>query len=330
MSFSFRLGLGWLLPLLAALGSSCQTLRPASQGNDNTNSYCAPPEVFTTDTLAATGRTPTPQPPLDTTRLPLSARSWQLAEAYRMGPALTQLTQLAQRRQASRGLASPEYLAYVRQRQIMVLAVTRATNEVLRVASELECERQRADQSAVALQVLTTKRTNHFTVASLLMGVASGAISATLQDNNTNLVLTLITAGLGAGLGVGALLVGPQLPYPLPRNLLAPVWYQSARPALYPPGLWVVLGEVQVGRTGPALPPPLVHLRQRWAQYDQLTHGKSAQQAQQQALYFGVGGAYSLAELRTRSRMLTQLETDVRLVAQDLQKLVDELSTTEP
>ncbi|AMJ67481.1 hypothetical protein [Hymenobacter sp. PAMC 26628] len=309
--------------------SGCRTLHPAPRDPDNTRSYCAPPQVFTTDTLVAAGTAPTPRSPPDTTALPpLSARSWQLARAYDLEPALLQL---AQRPPTGRGPATiAEYLAFVRQRQTVGLAVARAAAEALRVAGELECERQRADQSAVALQALTTKRTNHFTTASLVMGAASGTISATVANKETNLVLTVITAGLSAGLGVGALLVGPQLPYPVPRNLLAPVWSRSPRPALYPPGLWAVLNEVRAGHASSALPAPLARLRQRWAQYDQLAGGPPAQQAQQQALYFGAGGNYRVADLQTRARMLTLLETDVRLVAQDLQKLGEELNAVAP
>lgn len=309
-----------LLLALLLLPLGCQTLHPTPHSADNTRSYCASPQVFTTDTLAPVSP---PRPPLDTTALPLSARSWQLARAYGLEPALHQL---ALRRAASPEPTLADYLVFVRQRQSAVLAVARAAGETLRVAGELECERQRAEQSAVALQSLITKRTNHFTAASLLMGAASGTISATIADTKTNLVLTVITAGLSAGLGAGALLVGPQMPYPLPRNLLAPVWHQTPRPALYPPGLWTVLNEVRAGRNRPALPAPLARLRQRWAQYDQLAQGKPARQAQQLALYFGTGGHYSVADLQTRAQMLTLLETDVRLVAQDLQKLLEDLN----
>ncbi len=327
MSYPFCLRGVPPLVWLGALAGGCQTLRPAPHGPDNTSTYCAPPQVFTTDTLLAAGAPPAPRPPLDTTARPLAARSWQLARAYGLEPALRQLVQ---RDPAGRAPALADYLAFVRRRQVAGLAVARATGEALRVAGELECARQRADQSAVALQALTTQRTNRFTVASLLMGAASGTISATVQNKETNLVLTVITAGLSAGLGAGALLVGPQLPYPLPHNLLAPVWDQRPRPALYPPGLWAALNEVRVGRAGAALPPPLARLRQRWAQYDQLTSGPPAQQARQQALYFGAGGNYHVAELQTRARMLTLLETEVRLVAQDLQKLGEELAAIEP
>ena len=42
-----------LLALPAMLPLGCQTLRPAPHGPDNTSTSCAPPQVFTTDTLAA-------------------------------------------------------------------------------------------------------------------------------------------------------------------------------------------------------------------------------------------------------------------------------------
>ncbi len=199
----------WLLPVLLLAG--CQTVPPAPHAADNTRSYCASPQVFTTDTL---GPAPTPRPGPDTTALPpLSARSWQLARAYNLEPALSEL---AHQRRPPTGPMLPDYLAFMQQRQTVVLTVARATGDALRVAGELECERQRAEQTAVALQALTTKRTNRFTASSLVLGAASGVISASVQNNPTNLVLTVITAGISAGLGVGALLVGPQLPYPQP------------------------------------------------------------------------------------------------------------------
>ncbi|WP_375419214.1 hypothetical protein [uncultured Hymenobacter sp.] len=304
-------------------------MRPAAHGADDTSGYCLPPQVFTIDTLPAVGSAPASS--LDTMGLPpLSARSRQLARAYGLGPGLRQLRQPAQP-----GLAPGDAAqrAFIRQREALVLQVVQASGDALRVAEELECERQRADQAALALQGQQTKRTRNFTLGSLLAGAASGVISATVlaEDRaNLNLVLTVSTAALSAGLGVATLFVNPQLNYPIRRNLLADIWYQRPRPALYPPGLWATLNEVRVGRPGSAAPAPLQTIRRRWAQYDQLTSGKPAQQAQQLALYFGAGGNYHADDLHTRAAMLTQLEVMVRLVNQDLQKLLVEVSNTEP
>ena len=151
--------------------------------------------------------------PLDTTALPgLSARSWQLARAYQLGPALQQLGQLGRG-----GPASPTYPAFLQQRQALVRQLERTMDEVLRVEEELSCDQQRTDQAAVGLDRLTTTRRNNLTVGSLLAGAASGTVSATLTSDRAatlNLVLTVSTAAVSAALGLATLFVNPKLDYP--------------------------------------------------------------------------------------------------------------------
>lgn len=314
----------WLLSsLLGAGGSGCQTSRPTAHGADNTTTYCLLPEVFTPDSLhtpQAAFAPPAILLPPDTAGLPrLSARSRQLALAYGLAPALRQL----QRAHAGPAPTKAAYQVFGRQREALVLRVVQAAGDAERVMEELECERQRADQAAIVLQRRQTRRMNHFTVGSLLLGAASGTISATLQDKDTNLRLTVLTAGFSAGLGVGTLLVNPPLSYPIRRNLLASTWYRYPRPALYPPGLWAVLNQVRAGRADSDAPAPTQTIRRRWAQYDGLSGSRAAAQ---EALYFGAGGSYHLDDLHTRSAMLTQLEVATRLINQDLQKLLVEVS----
>lgn len=315
----------WLALLLTAVG--CQVLHPAAGSTNDTNSYCAlPHQVFNTDTLPAAEHA---MPPLDTTALPgLSARSWQLARAYQLAPGLNRLGQLGHG-----GMASPTYPAFLQQRQALVRQLEQASSEVLRVEQELECDKQRTDQAAVILDRQTTKRRNSLTVGSLLAGAVSGTVSATIRSDseaNLNLVLTVGTAALSAALGLATLFVNPKLAYPLPQNLLADVWHQRPRSAFYPPGLWATLSMPRLGRLEPGRTAPLQTLHRRWAQYDQLVSGKPASQAQQQALYFGAGGPYQLADLHTRSAMLTELMQYVRFADQDLQKLLVEVSNSEP
>ncbi len=319
---SYALRLVALTLLLA--GSGCQVVHPRTGSPDNTNSYCVPPQRFGGTTSGPSAG------PLDTTALPqLSARGQQLAHAYGLTPALRRLLQPLP---ASHEPTPAAYRAFVRQRQALALQVVQASAEAVRVAEELQCEKQRADQAAVAVQAQQTKQTRNFTLASLLAGAASGTVSATVRnpsEANLNLVLTVGTAAISAGFGIVTLFVNPQLDYPLPDNLLADVWYQRPQPTYYSAGLWASLNEVPVGRPDLHIPPPLAHLRQRWARYDQLTKGKPAQQTQQQALYFGSGGRYHLADLQVRSGMLAQLEVAVRAVNQDLQKLLVEVSSAE-
>lgn len=313
------------LLLLVAAGS-CQSLRPSTGTGATTSPYCAAPrQLFGTDTLGVVAAA---RPPVDSVALAgLSDRSQQLVRAYDLSPGLRQL-------QALRGLglvpASAGYPAFSKQRRQLVLAVEQASADVLRVAEELACERQGAEQVAVALAGLQSTRQNRLTVGSLLAGGASGIVGATVQNNALNLALTLSTAVLSAALGVVTLLVNPQQDYPIRQNLLADIWYQRRHSALYPPGLWVWLHTVRAGGPAVSLPPPIQTIRRRWAQFDQLASGKPAEQAQQQALYFGAGGAYHVDELRTRANMLAQVEGYVRLANQDLQRLQLEISQLEP
>lgn len=314
-----------LLSLAGAGG--CRAVRPVVGSASDTSAYCAAPhELFTSDTLR--GATTDALPVLDTVALAgLSARSRQLVPFYGLSAGLHQLRQL---RGAGLGPASAAYPAFLQQRRQLVLAVEQASADVLRVAEELDCERQRAEQAAVALAGVQAKRQNHLTVGSLLAGGASGIVGSTVQNDDLNLVLTLSTAALSAALGVATLLVNPSLAYPIRQNLLADIWYQRRRSALYPPGLWAALGAVRAGGPAASLPPPRQTLRQRWMQYDQFASGKPGQQTQQQARYFGAGGSYHIDDLRTRASMLAEVAAYVRLANQDLQRLQLEISQLEP
>ncbi len=325
MKYLYRPSLIWLLALLV-ITQGCSTFRPALNSDDNTNNYCAVPhQLFISDTLQ-TNKAASLQMHDTNTLTGLSYRSRQLTHAYGFDHGLRLLGQMGI------GLTpkSPAYPAFLKQRKAIVSQIVEASGDVLRVAEELECEKQRAEQSAIALQRREDKQRNNLTVGSLLLGAASGTISATVKNPDLNLVLTVSTAVLSAALGVATIFVNPQINYPISQNLLADVWYQHPRSALYPPGLWVVLNEERTGRSDGNVTSLLQTARKRWTQYDQLTNGKPRQQAQQQKLFFGAGGGYHVDDLHTLSNMLTEIEVVVRLINQDLQKLLAEVSNFEP
>ncbi|MEX8546762.1 MAG: hypothetical protein V5804_04095 [Mucilaginibacter sp.] len=325
MKYLYRPNPIWLLALLI-ITQGCGTIRPAINSEDNTNNYCTVPhQVFTIDTLHADKAASLPM--LDTSTIHgLSPRSLQLTHAYGLNTGLQQLIQ------RGKGLTptSPAYPAFLKQRKAIVLQIVDASADVLQVAEELECEKQRAEQSAIALQGREDKQRNNLTVGSLLFGAVGSTVSATVKNSHLNLVLTVSTAVLSAALGVATILVNPQINYPINQNLLADVWYQHPRSALYPTGLWTVLNEKRERRSNQAVRSLLQTSRMRWAKYDQLTKGKPQKQQQQQKLFFGNGGSYHIDDLHTLSNMLTEIEVMVRSVNQDLQKLQVEVSNLEP
>lgn len=308
-----------LLGLLAGAASSCQVLRPATHAADTAN-YCDLPRLYVVDTLRASVADPTPT---DTIELPrLSTRSRQLARAFALGPGLRRLDLLERVDQTTPSANARN--AYLGQRQHLITQVLLASAETLRVAEELDCEEQRANQAAADLQRRENHQIRNLTIGSIAAGVGGGLAGELLEVSATEHTLAIGGAVLSAGLGIATLFVNPRQQFTHPRNLLADTWYHRARSSLYPAGLWAVLSAPPAAAASPA---PLQTIRQRWAQYDQLG-GRNA--PAQQALYFGPGGHYDADELRTRSNMLAQLEGAVRLVNQDLQQLLVELSNAEP
>jgi hypothetical protein len=123
-----------------------------------------------------------------------------------------------------------------------------------------------------------------------------------------------------AGLGLLSLSSHRTLPFGHPRNLLADIWAESPQSAVYPPAVWYLLSDPNLGpRPGRSQ----VHsIRQRWLHYGQLDAATSANGKRQQALLFGPGGTYRAEELDLRSNMLNEVQSVVRLLNQDLQGLL--------
>ncbi|MGI4872445.1 MAG: hypothetical protein ACRYFX_14860 [Janthinobacterium lividum] len=305
--------------LLAGAASSCQVLRPTSHAADTAN-YCDLPRLYEVDTLRASVADPVPT---DTIELPrLSARSRQLARAFGLGQGLRRLDHLERADQRAPNVPARD--AYLSQRQHLITQVLLASAETLRVAEELDCEEQRANQAAADLQRRENHQIRNLTIGSIAAGVGGGLAGELLETSTTEHALAVGGAIVSAGLGIATLFVNPRQQFLHPRNLLADTWYYRSRSSLYPAGLWAVLSAPPAGAAQLA---PLQTTRQRWLQYDQLSgHDAPAQQM----LYFGTGGRYDADELRTRSNMLGQLEGAVRLVNQDLQQLLVELSNAEP
>ena len=305
--------------LLVGAASSCRVLHPTTHAADTAN-YCDLPRLYEADTLRASVADPTPT---DTVELPrLSARSRQLARAFGLGPGLRRLDQLERADQIAP--SSSARTAYLGQRQHLITQVLLASAETLRVAEELDCEEQRAGQAAADLQRRENHQIRNLTIGSVAAGVGGGLAGELLETSTTEHTLAVGGAIVSAGLGIATIFVNPRQQFTHPRNLLADTWYHRARSSFYPAGLWAVLSAPPADAAPPA---PLQTIRQRWAQYDQLG-GRNA--LAQQALYFGGGGRYDADALRTRTTMLAQLEGAVRLVGQDLQQLLVELSNAEP
>jgi hypothetical protein len=63
----------------------------------------------------------------------------------------------------------------------------------------------------------------------------------------------------------------------------------------------------------------------RWRQDGRLGEAGSEREQRRVALFFGNGGSYDIEDLRARSAMLDLLESDINLMSQDLERLLEEI-----
>src|SRR5690606_8123804 len=109
-------------------------------------------------------------------------------------------------------------------------------------------------------------------------------------------------------------------------NLLASVWTGVGDDRSFSPFVWKSLFLPRVD--GPS---PAAELRRRWKEMLEKEAGEGQRSSGPSALehlIFGRGGTYSVDALRLRDAMLDHLETEVALMNQDLQDLLEAWTET--
>lgn len=199
-----------------------------------------------------------------------------------------------------------------------------ATMEIAGVAAELDCEGEKADQLAKYLDNFNSKRNTRLTVASIITGALTTiATVAIKEDGPQNAVAIgggLLSAGLGA-LTINA--AGKKIQLAHLRNVLSDIWYMPDTSAIYPPFTWYVLNEKHFSNSGQIS--LAANVKKRWERFDL---GGSASTSDKQ-LFFGNGGVYKADDLHTRAAMVNELQSTIRSVNQDLQRLLHYLVSIE-
>lgn len=297
--------------------AACTTTRPVNSALQTEPEYCVPPVAYRYN--PATVPLPTIAPLLDsalTARFP--RRSLLVANA---AGALPQLKELVQLEDAARKAPSTAHaLAVLTQRQRIATRLQLLSVAIASVAAELDCEGERADQVAGYLKAQAGSRVQRLTVLSIAVGAVSGIGTTVGSDQTTQYIFGIGGGLLTAGLGLLTLSSHRTVPFGHPRNLLADVWQEAPNSAVYPPGVWYLLTEKAFSNRGEN---SVAHnTRLRWQRYGELDAPESRAGRQQQALFFGVGGAYEADDLTVRANMLNELQASVRLLNQELQGLL--------
>jgi hypothetical protein len=197
------------------------------------------------------------------------------------------------------------------------------STQIESIAAELDCEGERADQIAEFMTQSENQKVKRLTIASIVSGAVGGIGNAVLSSHAASVTAAVVGGSLSAALGLRALFSERKVSYLHSRNLLRDIWIQPSTSAIYPPSIWYMLSNKFFSNE--QLFPIAVNMKNRWIAFEAIKpHNKKSDERVE--LLFGSGGKYSADDLRARSRMLNQVQASVKLMNQDLQELVEDIS----
>lgn len=205
--------------------------------------------------------------------------------------------------------------------------------DVARTAAETDCEEKRADQLAELLREERDKHIRRLLLISIvgdaMIGIVAGGLNLALMETAAA-AAEILGGSVATWFGIASLSLSDEARHEFrhERNLLQEVWIGPKDSALIPPSVWRHM-------TRP-LPedPDQYSLREslimRWRQDGRLGEAGSELEQRRTKLFFGEGGSYSIDDLRDRAAMLELLKTDVNLMNQDLERLMEEILSQGP
>lgn len=201
-----------------------------------------------------------------------------------------------------------------------------ASLEISAVASELDCEEERANQFAYYLKEKEGRAEQRLIIGSIIIG-AAGAIAAEIISNNSSSSnfasgLTIGVSITEATLGVLMLLNKKKIGFYHKDNALADIWTNAVISNYFPPSIWYYLTYENPKKNEKSLARLLVD---KWVIFGQISNDKDSTNNKAFELYFGQGGKYRADELKNRADMLDQTEAYVALMKQDLKTLAYEV-----
>ena len=202
--------------------------------------------------------------------------------------------------------------------------------ELSAVASEMDCEEERLEQIADFLNSKEKDRETRLTVGAITIGalaaIGAGVLVVTGEGrrNDDNIEFVGIGAGIiEATLGLMILTNKKKVDYYHPRNALREIWEGQKNSEIFPPSVWYFLNYFDPSR--PETPSRRYVLLENWMSFRQITDVRKEKKREQLDLYFGDGGQYSTEELYNRSNMYDQLEAQIKLMKQHLNRLSNEI-----
>ncbi|MDF2192750.1 hypothetical protein [Paraflavitalea sp. CAU 1676] len=187
------------------------------------------------------------------------------------------------------------------------------------ITAELDCEVERMDQIAKYIEGKNAKRTTRLTVASIVVGAASGVATSLVSNASWNKGIAIGGGVAVVGLGIATLNPkGEKVELIHKRNLLRDVWLQEDNQDI-PSFVWFMLTEKRVNKVGDSS--LLNSLKHRWIRYQ--FDGDAEMAAT--SVSFTEGGNYTAGDLRDRAAMINQLQAVIKSLEQYVNAFLREL-----
>ncbi|HZY80065.1 MAG TPA: hypothetical protein VFE50_11115 [Cyclobacteriaceae bacterium] len=201
-------------------------------------------------------------------------------------------------------------------------AINLSSLEISAVASEMDCEEERLSQIANYLKRHEDEVETKLTVTAIVVGAAGAITSALLinrheEDEKSDYIE--ITSGLvEASVGMMILLNKQKVLLHHSRNALREIWEGRKTSTVFPRSVWYYLNYFDPSEQGQS---PRYRIVDGWMNFGQIESATSAKKHRLIDLYFGEGGRYSAEQLYNRASMYDQLESQIKLMKQDLTSL---------
>ena len=198
--------------------------------------------------------------------------------------------------------------------------------EVNSATAEIVCERDRADQLADRIDEVDGARVKRLTIASIVFGGIAGIVTGGIGlAAGASVGADAATVGggvLASWFGVSALFIQSEVELRHERNILRELWEDPDEPHIFSPIVWRYLHRSPNSKADS----PRTEVLNGWRQKGRLGDRNSKDEEHRRVLFFGAGGRYTAPDLRARASMLETLEASLRLIHEDLEVLLREMT----
>ncbi len=300
--------------------SGCSSLIPSTQSGIATeySQHCGSEAAKTRSNRAPLHVEPTVSPePSVRVEQQLTPVARRIAETIDVMPLLNALMDVH---------APQSRLGMVIRRLQLTERIQLAMLEVSSATAEIVCERDRADQLADRIDEVDGGRVKQLTIASIVLGGIAGIVTGGI-GLAAGATVGADAATLGGGVlaswfGLSALFVRSEVDFHHERNILRELWEDPNEPQIFSPILWRYLHRSPTTNDAS----PRIQVVNGRRQKGRLGERDSQDEARRRLLFFSAGGRYSAPDLRARASMLETLEASLRLIHEDLEVLIREMT----